>query len=73
MRTWNYKGTQSGYKTCIQRVDGGDIVIFQSSDNSTVPGQPGTAVVRFNERELRKILSDKKRFPGKKKSKRGKN
>lgn len=78
MKTWNYKGSQSGYKTMIQRYPDGDIVMFQTVD-SVRPGvhpEPHTAVLRFNEQELRDILNDKKRFPRQKKksrkSKRGK-
>lgn len=72
MRTWNYNGTQSGYKTQIQRYPDGDLVIFQTRDG----GQPflpeNCVAVRFNEKELLKVLKDKRRFPRKKKSKRGK-
>lgn len=63
MRTWNYRGTQSGYKTCIQRYDGGDIAIFQVRDGGLPMLPENCTVVRFNEKELRKILADKKRFP----------
>lgn len=63
MKTWNYNGTQSGYKTQIQRYDDGDIVISQTRDGG-LPFLPENCVaVRFNEKELLKILKDKKRFP----------
>lgn len=71
MKTWNYKGTQSGFKTHIQRYDDGDIVIFQTTDGGLSCLPENCVAVRFNEKELRKILSDKKRFP-RKKCKRGK-
>lgn len=72
MRTWNYNGTQSGYSTQIQRDGNGDLVIFQTRDGG-LPFLPENCVaVRFNEKELLKVLKDKKRFPRKKKSKRGK-
>lgn len=73
MRTWNYRGTQCGYKTHIMRYPDGDIVIFQASNGDTpnVIGAGNTVAIRFKEDELRKILKDKKRFP-KQKSKRGK-
>lgn len=71
MKTWNYNGTQSGYKTQIQRYGDGDIVIFQTRDGG-LPCLPENCVaVRFNEKELLKILKDRKRFP-RKKQKRGK-
>lgn len=69
MKTWNYKGTQSGYKTHIMRYPDGDIVIFQSVDSHN-PGDihsPKVDAVRFNEKQLLKILKDKKAFPRKKK------
>lgn len=70
MKTWNYKGTQSGYKTEIQRAGDGDLVIFQTRDGG-LPFLPANCVaVRFNEKELLKILKDRKRFP-RKKQKRG--
>lgn len=73
MRTWNYKGTQSGYKTHIMRYPDGDIVIFQTKDGGLQPSLPENCVaVVFKEDELRKILKDKKRFPRMKKHKRGK-
>ncbi|QQO90793.1 hypothetical protein [Pseudomonas phage Misse] len=74
MRTWNYKGTQFGYKTHIQRGGDGDLVIFQTRDGG-LPCLPENCVaVRFNEKELLKLLKDKKRFPRikTKKAKRGK-
>ena len=71
MRTWNYNGTKSGYKTQIQRAGDGDLVIFQTRDGG-LPFLPENCVaVRFNEKELLKILKDRKRFP-RKKQKRGK-
>lgn len=71
MKTWNYKGTQNGYKTSIMRYPDGDIVIFQTKDGG-LPCLPENCVaVVFKEKELLKILKDKKRFP-RKKSKRGK-
>lgn len=70
MKTWNYKGTQSGYKTEIIRSDE-DVVIFQTRDGG-LPFLPENCVaVRFNEKELLKILKDRKRFP-RMKQKRGK-
>lgn len=67
MKTWNYSGTQSGYKTQIQRQGDGDLVIFQTRDGG-LPFLPENCVaVRFNEKELLKILKDKKRFPRSKK------
>ena len=67
MRTWNYKGTQNGFKTRIQRYDHGDIVIFQAVDAGLPFSPDNQAVVVFNEAELRKLLSNKKRFPRQKK------
>lgn len=71
MKTWNYKGTQSGFKTHIQRSGDGDIVIFQTRDGGLPFLPPNCVAVRFNEKELLKILKDRKRFP-RKKQKRGK-
>lgn len=71
MKTWNYKGTQSGFKTWIQRYADGGIVIHQVKDAGLPPNPENCTTVVFNEAELRKILKDKKRFP-RKKLKRGK-
>jgi hypothetical protein len=73
VRTWNYKGNQNGYQTRIQRGHSGLIHIFQTKDGGVQMNQTNdVSVVVFREDQLRKILSDKKRFPREKKSKRGK-
>ena len=71
MKTWAYNGTQSGYKTQVQRYPDGDIVIYQTRDGG-LPFLPENCVaVRFNERDLLRILKKGKQHP-RKKSKRGK-
>lgn len=71
MKTWAYNGTQSGYKTQVQRYPDGDIVIYQTRDGG-LPFLPENCVaVRFNERDLLRILKEGKKHP-RKKSKRGK-
>jgi len=74
MRTWNYKGSQNGYQTRIQRGHSGLLHIYQTKDGGDrMCDTQDVHVLVFKEDELRKILASKKRFPRQsKKSKRGK-
>lgn len=55
MRTWMYKGNQSGFKTQVQRC-GADLVFFQTRDGA-LPFLPDNCVaVRFNEKDLLKAI-----------------
>lgn len=71
MKTWDYNGTQFGYKTHVQRYPDGDIVIFQVRDGGLPCLPENCTCVVFNEKQLLKLLKEGKK-PRRKAKKRGK-